>query len=582
MTIKKADHGTWHSYTIDGRRAVGVTTALKGIPKDALVPWAAKEVATYVVDNIYDVKRMLDSGGRYPTIDLLKSIPNQKRDTAAVRGTEVHALAEKYIRGEEIEVDGSLRPYVDGYAAFIKDWNPVSIHEEIVVASRAHLYAGTLDSIQDIPSLGRCLVDYKGLALDTSIPTPDGWKTMRQLKVGDQVFGSDGRPCKVTAKSGIHYRPCYRIRFDDGSSVVCDDEHLWRTTSGRAANPKTSVLTTDEIRRTLWLHGQRQHRIPLAGPLDLPEVDLPIHPYVLGCWLGDGKASDGSISKPDAEMFDLIVECGYEVAPDTSKDGKCPTRTVYGLRTQLRQAGLLGHKVIPAEFLRASREQRLALLRGLMDTDGSWNKARRQAVFSNTDKSLSKSVCELACSLGQRAVMHQVTAHGFGLSVSAYPVTFTPNGHLNPFSLSRKADLVQFGVKPYSTRRLVLAVDDMPVVPTQCITVDSPDSTYLCTESMIPTHNTGRGVYGETALQVAAYRYAEVYLDADGNEQPMVSVDRTFVLHIQPDTYDLVPLVADEAAFESYLKAQANYLANVQSKRLDKLLGLPLNPPEAA
>jgi hypothetical protein len=254
MTIKKADHGTWHSYTIDGRRAVGVTTALKGIPKDALVPWAAKEVATYVVDNIYDVKRMLDSGGRYPTIDFLKSIPNQKRDTAAVRGTEVHALAEKYIRGEEIEVDDALRPYVDGYATFIKDWNPASIHEEIVVASRTHLYAGTLDSIQDIPSLGRCLVDYK----------------------------------------------------------------------------------------------------------------------------------------------------------------------------------------------------------------------------------------------------------------------------------------------------------------------------------------TGKGVYGETALQVAAYRYAEVYLDADGNEQQMVSVDRTFVLHIQPDTYDLVPLVADEAAFESYLKAQANYLANVQSKRLDKLLGLPLNPPEAA
>lgn len=255
MAIKRMDHGSWHSYTIDGRRAVGVTTALKGIPKDALVPWAAREVATYVVDNIYDVKRMLDSGGRYPTIDFLRGIPNQKRDSAAIRGTEVHALAEKYIRGEEIGVDEDdpVRPYMMGYATFIQDWDPVSVREELVVANRTHGYAGTLDSIQDIPTLGRCLVDYK----------------------------------------------------------------------------------------------------------------------------------------------------------------------------------------------------------------------------------------------------------------------------------------------------------------------------------------TGRGVYGEVALQVAAYRYAEVYLDQDGVEQPMIPVDRTFVLHIQPDTYDLIPVTADGSAFGHYLTAQANYLANVQSKRLDRLLGEPVPPPQS-
>lgn len=159
--IKRIDTKYGHSYTIDGRRAVGVTTALKGIPKDALVPWAAKEVATYVVDNIYDVKSMLDSDGKYPTIDFLKGIPKQRRDTAAMRGTAVHALAEKYIRGEEIKVPDDVRPYVEGYALFIKDWNPVSVHEELVVASRKHMYAGTLDSIQDIPGEGRALVDYK-------------------------------------------------------------------------------------------------------------------------------------------------------------------------------------------------------------------------------------------------------------------------------------------------------------------------------------------------------------------------------------------------------------------------------------
>lgn len=151
----------WHTYSIDGKRAVGVTTALKGIPKDALVGWAAGVVADHVVDNIFDVKRMLDSGGRGPTMRYLKELPNQKRDTAAVRGTEVHALAEKYVRHEEVEVPTALLGHVEAYAAYIEDFEPVSLHEELVVASREHMYAGKLDSIQQLPGYGCALVDYK-------------------------------------------------------------------------------------------------------------------------------------------------------------------------------------------------------------------------------------------------------------------------------------------------------------------------------------------------------------------------------------------------------------------------------------
>lgn len=150
-----------HYYLIDGKRAVGVTTGLNGIPKDALKYWAAGEVATYVVDNIHDVKRMLDSGGRGPTLYFLKEVPFQKREDAAVRGTEVHAIAEKYIKGDDVEVPEHLLPYVEGYAAYIEDFQPTSVHEELVIGSRAHLYAGTLDSIQDIPGIGRAQVDYK-------------------------------------------------------------------------------------------------------------------------------------------------------------------------------------------------------------------------------------------------------------------------------------------------------------------------------------------------------------------------------------------------------------------------------------
>lgn len=160
--IECKDHGSWHSYTIDGRRATGVTTALKGVPKqEILVPWAAKTVAEHVVDNIYDIKRMIDSGGRNPTIWYLKELPNQVRDTAAVRGTAVHKIAEQIIRHEEVEVPEPLTAYVEGYLRYLEDFNPTTIAEELIVGSREHMVAGRLDSIQDIPAYGRSHVDYK-------------------------------------------------------------------------------------------------------------------------------------------------------------------------------------------------------------------------------------------------------------------------------------------------------------------------------------------------------------------------------------------------------------------------------------
>lgn len=155
-------HESNHSYWIDGKRAVGVTTALKGIPKDeALKRWAAKLVASYTVDHIAELLQMLDHGGRGPTMQFLAELPNQRRDEAAVRGTQVHAYAERIIKGEEVEVPEALAPYVQSYVQYLDEWEPTTVGEELVVASRTHLYAGRLDSIQDIPGVGRAQVDYK-------------------------------------------------------------------------------------------------------------------------------------------------------------------------------------------------------------------------------------------------------------------------------------------------------------------------------------------------------------------------------------------------------------------------------------
>lgn len=151
-----------HRYTIDGKYVVSVTTALKGVPKDeALVYWSARSVAEYVVDNLDHVSRMAASGGRGPTVAFLQGIPNQARDTAAIRGTDVHTYAERIMRNEEVEVPHLLVPYVEGYLHFLEDFEPTSVLDEVIVASREYGYAGRLDSAQNIPGLGFVIVDYK-------------------------------------------------------------------------------------------------------------------------------------------------------------------------------------------------------------------------------------------------------------------------------------------------------------------------------------------------------------------------------------------------------------------------------------
>ncbi|MEC4616304.1 PD-(D/E)XK nuclease-like domain-containing protein [Tsukamurella tyrosinosolvens] len=333
------------------------------------------------------------------------------------------------------------------------------------------------------------LVDFKGLALDTPIPTPTGWATMGSLRVGDHVFGSDGRPCRVTAKSEVHFKDCYRMKYDDGTSLVCDHDHLWAVTTGRSTT--TRVIETSEISRRIreMSSGVRPY-IALPAPLELDAVDLPIDPYVLGAWLGDGSARDGRITKPDVELFDHIAARGYKYGELIGRDEtKCRSRTIYGLSAQLGRAGLLGAKTIPDAYLRGDTTQRLDLLRGLMDTDGTYNKVRSSVVFGSVDKAMAEGVRELALSLGERAVIHEVDGVGYGKLVHSYRVSWRPQ-RFNPFLLSRKARNVTLARSVRSTRRVIQSCDRTVTVPTQCIQVDSPDRTYLCGDQMVPTHNT--------------------------------------------------------------------------------------------
>lgn len=449
-------------------------------------------------------------------------------------GTALHEVTEAIDNGREPPmVPPDLQADVDAYRRIREELNLTWSAAELFGVNDHYKVAGTMDRVGYIDGKGPVVMDVKGLALDTPLPTPDGWTTMRHVDVGDYVLGSDGRPCKVSHKSEVKMLGCYRVTFDDTSSIICDEEHLWQTTLmgyvHKGVEP-TAVRSVTDIRDTLVSPSthQKWHSIPIAAPLEFPEADLPIDPYTLGVWLGDGTASSGSFSKgvDDGAIADEIRRRGLEVSEWRQTPGRETVKTwnVIGLAKRLREEGLKGMKHVPDVYLRGSVEQRLALLRGLMDTDGTYNTARKQVAFTSCDKALACAVKELVLSLGERVHMNSVERTGFGKTVTSYDVKWRP-AVFNPFILPRKADQVNVENSGMNKRRLIVSVEKVPTVPTACIAVESEDRMYLAGESMIPTHNTSGTLdysFGKFTMQVALYAMFSLYDPVSYRRSPLV------------------------------------------------------------
>lgn len=165
MTIQRINYGRGHSYKVDGVKYDGVTTLInKGLPKPALVSWAARSVAEHVADNLEAVQGM-KAMGREAIVAALKEAPWTSRDTAAAKGTEVHGLAEKLTRGEKIQIPEHLTGYVESCIAFLDQWKVREVLVERTIANRKWRYAGTLDLVAEVadPTVGDvlALLDWK-------------------------------------------------------------------------------------------------------------------------------------------------------------------------------------------------------------------------------------------------------------------------------------------------------------------------------------------------------------------------------------------------------------------------------------
>ncbi|NUR60445.1 MAG: replicative DNA helicase [Catenulispora sp.] len=432
------------------------------------------------------------------------------------------------------------------------------------------LHPGQMVIIAARPAIG------KALALDTPLPTPGGWTTMGAVRVGEELLGADGRPTRVVAATEVMVgRPCYEVEFSDGSVIVADAQHQWYTetrASRRAAQetlvgaggPRTpqvtgSVRTTEEIARTLRCEtadGRLNHSVPVAASVELPDADLPLSPYALGIWLGDGHTDAARITTADPEVVANLENegfvitangpmvyslrfptpgaaerscavCGATFVPKTSQvrtcgracGGRarfvsapvaapsCPDcgRPSSGMRRcqachnahgtvqgLLRSMGVLGDKHIPAVYLRASVRQRRALLAGLLDSDGYVNRTGT-VQFSVTNRRLALQTQELVLSLGYRATLTTKQVPGRTEATStAYTVTFTPADSV--FWLTRKLARQTTRDHPTTHQRYITDVRPIASVPVRCVEVDNGDHLFLAGRSWIPTHNSTLGL----------------------------------------------------------------------------------------
>jgi hypothetical protein len=490
----------------------------------------------------------------------------------------------------------------------------------------------------------------KALALDTPIPTPNGWSTMGELRVGGQVFDESGEPCTIVAATEVmHGRPCYEVEFSDGAVIVADAQHQWKTSTragrvqrlrsrdvlrwsdgdvarllsraeavlaqpdrpvttqwvvadvgdvfrhlvaqsagrltrtatdariayrrhdrevtrwaptysayelyaalrARAVTPKNAgnrtaldveTVTTEEIARTLRDGVYTNHAVVVADAVQHPQAYLPIGPYTLGAWLGDGTTGSAGFTTADEEILDAIGQEGYAARPWVApmhyglvnkerlaervveavalveagasrsraaghvgvsysavqqatthllrgaSDAPMPDAAPRdGYRPLARLLREVGEKHIPEAYLRASESQRRALLAGLLDTDGTVGK-RGNVELSLTNERLARDALDLIFGLGYQATMTTKRVRGRTERTStAYRIKFTPADPV--FRLSRKRARQVTKNRPTTSLRYIVDVRPIESVPVRCIEVDSTSHLYLASRSYIPTHN---------------------------------------------------------------------------------------------
>lgn len=351
----------------------------------------------------------------------------------------------------------------------------------------------------------------------TPVLTTDGWTTMGDIQVGQHVYGSGGRPTRVEARSELFLgNRCYEVEFTDGSKYVVGEDHLWTVWDPSGSNGrkvpagKWRVLSTRQMEKSSWknVHAKTgrnsyRYRVSCDAIVEAPEAELPIDPYIFGLWLGDGGSQKACLTAGPEDvdyMREQLLTYGYELNRETRGNDKWQPWQLHfrlgergsrnGFPSRLRQLGVYGNKHIPDCYLTASPTQRLALLRGLMDTDGSIDDPKicanktPQVEFSSSIPALAEDFHCLVRSLGIRV------GKGTWRETKHKPnwrLLWTPT--FNPFRLPRKAKRFRLPISQRHRLMSITNIREVGSVPTRCIKVEAEDGVYLVGRYFTPTHN---------------------------------------------------------------------------------------------
>ena len=334
--------------------------------------------------------------------------------------------------------------------------------------------------------------------LDAELLTPSGWKRMGDVQRGDLLIGADGRPTQVVAVHPRGDMDVFKVTFNDGTSTECTADHLW-TLEANDPRMRPRTLTLAEIvdRKLKWSQGGSRFYLPKLSPVELgASRELPLDAYFLGLLLGDGGFTSTTPDFCSADEENVVAVGALAPAGVTLSQhgpmnwwlssgprGGVQRGRLNPLTGALDQLGLWGvgglEKFVPKGYKWASAQDRLSVLQGLMDTDGTRDYRRGTgAEFYSHSRQLAEDVAFLARSLGGSA---RVRSKGEGWRVAVD----LPDGMI-PFRLQRKAAEYRASRRPF--RKRILKIEAVGRKRVQCVTVSAEDGLYV-TDGFTVTHN---------------------------------------------------------------------------------------------
>lgn len=407
---------------------------------------------------------------------------------------------------ENITIDSAgTIPDVDltGIPLYIKDGEQFFQHQldfmkYAIDGQRRGLYSGFL--LTDQPGLG------KAVSLDTKVYTPTGYKLMKDIQVGDYVFGKDGKPALVRAVYNHHNVTMYKLTFSDGATINCCKDHLWEINdqTGKKIVPTSWFMQKDQFGKVrkdhLWAGGKYKYWIDRCEPVEFETQTVPVDPYLLGLLLGDGCIRYSvSMATPDVEILEYINQVLPEglylrkhITDPYSYTISCGQAGGHNpILSALKSLNLLGKsshtKFIPDIYKYNSVEVRKAVLQGLLDTD-AYCGTENCLIYTTVSPILAEDVTFLVESLGGLVHLHKNPC-GYSGKVTgvAYDLTIKLDNPQEYVRLSRKKALLR--PRKFRPRRHIISIEPIANADAKCIAVDNVDHLYLI-DHFVVTHNT--------------------------------------------------------------------------------------------